>query len=106
MWVPVKARIGWNGFQREVASVWLEPESIGIDAGCYGAAHVLEMGQHYHAYVVTGDLPQWPVISGFNPAHPYVLANGKIRCAGVTGNIGETVTAIVARRLCSLDVQQ
>jgi hypothetical protein len=60
------------------------------------------MDRHYDDYVVTQRLLMLPVITGFPRVHPYQRLISKIRAAGVTGNIGESVAALVLRRRLGL----
>jgi hypothetical protein len=62
------------------------------------------MGRHYDDYVVTGKQFGLTPIAGIPTAHPYERLSGKIRAAGVTGNIGEAVAAIFARRYLSAGI--
>jgi hypothetical protein len=64
------------------------------------------MGRHYDDYIMTGALMSLPPISGFPLAHPYQQLAGKIRAGGVTGNIGECVAALFARRYLSARLDQ
>jgi hypothetical protein len=67
-------------------------------SGMFGSSHILEMGLHYEDYVVTGYLPQLPMIPNLATAHPVLRLLAKTRGSDVTGNIGEIVAAIVANR--------
>ncbi len=51
------------------------------------------MGRHYDDYVVTDHTLGLPAIVGIPVAHPYERLTGKIRAAGVTGNIGDPSTS-------------
>jgi hypothetical protein len=64
------------------------------------------MGRHYDDYIMTGMLMSLPPIAGFPMAHPYQQLAGKIRAGGITGNIGECVAALFARRYLSAKLDQ
>jgi hypothetical protein len=68
-------------------------------AGYAGSCHVLEMGRHYSEYVrYRGRFPSFPPTAGF-PAGDYLRQlDTKSRASNVTGNIGEIVGGLVARR--------
>lgn len=104
MWVNLSARLGLNGPESGIASIRLEPEVVGTEADLLGAYHILEMGRHFDDYVVTDFLPSLPPILNFPVAHPYLGLSGKIRSSGVTGNVGEAVTALFARRVLQLGI--
>jgi hypothetical protein len=96
--VDVHVQLGIKGLQRRVGSVFLDARSVGTASTWAGSYHVLVMGRHYDDYVVTSRTIGLPQVQGIPPAHPYERLTGKIRAAGVTGNIGEAIAAVVARR--------
>lgn len=96
--VALRVQLGLRGQQLPLNPILLDVASIGSAASWSGSYHVLAMGQHYDDYVVTGNLLTFPQIAGFPLAHPYERLAGKIRVTGVTGNIGESIAAIFARR--------
>jgi hypothetical protein len=68
--------------------------SISTYAGSY---HILSMGRHFNAYVISSSgPPAIPHPTGLPHAYPYLALANKVRSAGVTGNIGEGVAGIVA----------
>lgn len=96
--VDVRLQLGLRGVERLTRPVLLDVGSVGAASSWSGSYHVLAMGKHYDDYVVTGRIIGLPTIAGIPAAHPYERLTGKIRAAGVTGNIGEAVAAIFARR--------
>jgi len=96
--VPVRIQLGTRGPLRPLAPIWLDVGSVGAASSWAGSYHVLSMGRHYDDYVVSSRTIGLPRIAGLPPAHPYERLAGKIRAAGVTGNIGEAIAAIFARR--------
>lgn len=74
-------------------------------AGYAGSCHVLEMGRHYDEYVrYRGSFPPFPRVAGFPTAHYQEQLDTKSRAQNVTGNIGEIVAAVVARRTLKIDL--
>jgi hypothetical protein len=104
--VPVRVQLGLYGKSKKLRSVGLDVASIDATSSWAGSYHVLSMGRHYDDYVMTGMLMSLPAIAGFPPAHPYERLAGKIRAGGVTGNIGEAIAAIFARRYLSAGVDK
>jgi len=104
MWIELVARLGLRGTKSPIASVYLDAKTVGNEADLLGAYHILSMDQQYDAYVVTHFLPQLPPILNFPVAHPYLAVSQKIRAAGVTGNIGEAIAALIARRVIQLNI--
>ena len=102
--VSVTVQLGINGRARQLNPLFLDVGSIGAASSWSGSYHVLSMGRHYDEYVVAGRTINLPPIQGFPPAHPYERLAGKIRAAGVTGNIGEAIAAIFARRVLRANV--
>ncbi|HEU4713007.1 MAG TPA: hypothetical protein VFS76_15665 [Pyrinomonadaceae bacterium] len=85
----------WPGSSAQELSV----SSTALEAaGSYaGSSHIFEMGRHYDAYVADEfEAPEFLEIAGF-PSSPFPKQLlEKARSAGVTGNIGETLTGIAA----------
>ena len=69
-----------------------------------GSYHILEMGRHYQDYVLNGQMPSLTPLSVIPAACPYQRLTTKIRASGVTGNIGEVIASIFARRVLKADV--
>ncbi len=96
--VIARIQLGLSGVISTIAPMWLDAANVGAAASWSGSYHVLGMDDHYDDYVVTGRIPALPAIAGMPAAHPYERLTGKIRAAGVTGNIGECAAALFARR--------
>lgn len=96
--VVAHIQLGLAGVIHVLPPIWLDAAGVGSAASWSGSYHVLQMGNHYDDYVVTGRIIALPPIAGIPPAHPYGRLTGKIRAAGVTGNIGECGAALFARR--------
>lgn len=76
-------------------------------AGDYaGSCHVLEMGKHFEDYArYDWEGPSFKAVAGFPTSPTIRQLDMKARSAGVTGNIGETVTGIVAVQILQCDAQ-
>ena len=96
--VALRIQLGLRGTLRALNPIWLDVGSVGAASSWSGSYHVLAMGRHYDDYVITGRILGLPPIVGIPVAHPYERLTGKIRAAGVTGNIGEAIAALFARR--------
>ncbi len=104
--VDLTVQLGFHGRRRSKGAVRLSAASVGGASAWAGSYHVLFMGRHYDDYVVTRRVIQFPPIPGLPPIHGYRRLTGKIRAASVTGNIGESVAAIVARRKLKLAITE
>ena len=96
--VGLSVQLGIQGSVRPLVPIWLDVGSVGATSTWAGSYHVLAMGRHYDDYMVTPRIPNLPSIPGFPAAHPYERLAGKIRAPGITGNIGEAIAALFARR--------
>lgn len=96
--VDLRIQFGIRGQSQSLSPLWLDVGSVGATSSWAGSCHILAMGRHYDDYVITGQTISLP-IHGFPEAHPYARLASKIRAAGVTGNIGEAIAAIVAQRV-------
>ena len=96
--VQLRVQLGLSGSRRLLSPMWLDTGSIGATSSWAGSYHILSMGRHYDDYVITSRTISLPPIPGIPAAHPYERLAGKSRAAGVTGNIGEAVAALFARR--------
>jgi hypothetical protein len=57
------------------------------------------MGRHYEQYVISGYLPTYTAVRDiYSTSIPAANATSKTRAPAVTGNIGESIAALVARR--------
>lgn len=106
MRVETRVQLGLWGTCQSLDPLWLDTGSIGATSSWAGSYHVLSMGRHYDDYVITGRTIGLPTIVGIPTAHPYERLTGKIRAAGVTGNIGEAIAAIFARRVLKAGVRK
>ncbi|WP_237229075.1 hypothetical protein [Rubinisphaera sp. JC750] len=97
--IPVIVRSGLSGGETPIGSVRLLPHEIGIASAMFSSTYILHMGMHYERYVVSGYLPQFNAVQSiYSTAIPAANATTKTRAQSVTGNIGESIAALVARR--------
>ena len=96
--VDLRVQLGIRGTSHLLNPIYLDVASVGVASSWAGSYHILSMGRHYDDYVISDRIIRLPRITGFPAAHPYERLTGKIRAAGVTGNIGEVIAAIFARR--------
>ena len=84
--------------------VYIRAGQVEAAAGYAGSCHVLEMGRHYAEYVrYKEQFPSFPRAPGF-PHSPYLnQLDIKSRASNVTGNIGEIIAGVVARRTLKID---
>src|SRR5579871_4127030 len=106
MLIPCYCKLGFQGNETLIARVPLNDNTVGTTAGFCGSYHILSMGRHYRAYVVTGIFPRFPDCAGLPPSHPYMELGRKQRAAGVTGNIGEVATGIIGLRVLNLNINE
>jgi hypothetical protein len=92
--IPVNIELE-NGTQSH-RSIDLDPASLDQAASWCGSYDILEMGQHFDAYVITPRSRLLPRIAGFALGRRYTLLPGKISAPSVHGNIGEAVAALTA----------
>jgi hypothetical protein len=104
MLVDLRARLGLHGTRIRLNSLLLDAGSVGNISSWAGSYHVLSMGRHYEQYVVTPRSLLLPPILNFPISHPYQRCAGKIKAPSVTGNIGEAVAALFARRCLTLHI--
>ena len=86
--VQITIRLENSGVTRN-EEINLDPASLNHAAAWCGSYDILEMGQHFDAYVVTSRTFLLPRILGFPATRRYTLLPGKIHAPSVHGNIGE-----------------
>lgn len=86
------------------AEVRIRIGQVEAASGYAGSCHVLEMGRHYAEYVrYKEQFPTFPRVTGF-PLTPFLKQlDTKSRASNVTGNIGEIIAGMVARRTLKID---
>lgn len=100
MLVPVSVQLGLAGRTRHVGDLRLDTASVHATSTWSGSIfHVLEMGRHYEDYVLSPREIRLPNLDTIPSTYPYERLATKIKTTGVTGNIGEAVAAIFARRV-------
>jgi len=100
MSIPVVVRSAFSNSEHSLGTLLITPNEIQQSSGVFGSSYILRMGLHYQRYVVAGYLPNWTIVHGiYLSANPAPRMTTKNRSNSVTGNIGESVLGIVARRL-------
>lgn len=98
--INVVCRSGFNNAEHPIGTLTLTPQEIQTACSLFGSNYILRMGLHYQRYVVGGYLPTWHVVHGiYTAANPAPILTTKNRATAVTGNIGESILSIVARRM-------
>lgn len=99
MSIPVVVRSGFNPAETSLGTVPITPTEIHAACDLFGSQYILKMNLHYQRYVITHYLPSHPVVHGiYLAANPAPTLTMKKRANSVTGNIGESILGIVARR--------
>lgn len=82
----------------------VEGAQVDTAAGYAGSCHVLEMGRQYSEYVrYSGRFPQFTPVPGFPTGDYLRQLDTKSRASNVTGNIGEIVGGLVARKTLKVE---
>lgn len=100
--VPVSIQSGLKGAAQLVGNIVLDTAAIQNVASWAGSYHIIDMGRHYQDYVLGPALPSLPQLAAIPATYPYERLGTKMRATGVTGNIGEGVAALFARRVMRL----
>lgn len=97
--IPMIIQSGLNGSTHSVPPLVVTANEVGFAASQFGSQYILRMGLHFDRYVVSGYQPLWKANKDtYRTANPAASATGKSRATSVTGNIGESIAALVARR--------
>lgn len=79
--------------------LYINENHIDVTTDYAGSYHIFEMGRHYVEYCNDDTtFPSFSVLPSFPPSTIFQQLNKKTRAGGVTGNIGEIVSGIVAKR--------
>jgi len=109
MSIPVEICCGFTGTEQPFGTIGVSPEEIQSASELFGSNYILRMGLHYQRYVISNYLPRSPLVLGiYNSTNPAPRLVAKKRATSVTGNIGESIVGIVARRklgAATVDVQ-
>jgi hypothetical protein len=99
MSIPVVVLSGFNPAETSLGTISVTPNEIHAACDAFGSQYILRMNLHYQRYVITHYLPSHPVVHGiYLAANPAASLTMKKRANSVTGNIGESILGIVARR--------
>jgi hypothetical protein len=95
--VHLQLSIGLNGTPIQLSILRILGSQIDSTANYAGSNHILRMGSHFNTYIARSP-PTLPVHAWIPSGHPYKFLDSKLRAGGVTGNIGEMMTALIATR--------
>jgi hypothetical protein len=97
--VPTIVYCGLKGNETPIGMTRLKPSEIGAASAIYGSTYILRMGLHYDRYVVSTNWPLFQAVPGvYTAAGLAAMMTNKGRASSVTGNLGESIAALVARR--------
>ena len=91
-----------NTFQIDRLTVRLDAPDIDAVASYAGSCHIHVMGMHFIDYVLSGEMPGMPTISGYPSTQTIQPLKTKVPGNDVLGNIGESAAAIVAQEVFDL----
>jgi len=80
-------------------------ESVGTISEWAGSYHILAMGRHFRSYVIDNEEIPLPGNNRFPYLDRYTSLNQKTLASTVTGNIGQTLTALYARQFFKAGVR-
>lgn len=98
--IDVVCKSGFSNAEHAIGTLSLTPQEVQTACSLFGSNYILRMGLHYQRYVLGGYLPSWQVVRGiYTAANPAPILTTKTRATAVTGNIGESILSLVARRM-------
>jgi hypothetical protein len=90
---------GFTGGEARIGTIRLKPSDVEAASDTFASTYILKMGLHYDRYVVSGALPNFQAVPAvYTAAMLAARSTSKGRATSVTGNIGESIAALVARR--------
>ena len=90
---------GFAGNPGPIGAIRLKPTDMGTASEAFGSTFILRMGLHYDRYVLGGPPPNYQAVPALYTAAAIAGQSvGKARASSVTGNIGESIAGLVARR--------
>jgi hypothetical protein len=99
MTIPVIVCSGLTGNECPAGHIQLRPYEVGDASQKFASTYILRMGLHYDHYVLSGYLPAFQAVQQiYTTAVLAATTTTKIRATSVTGNIGESIATLVARR--------
>lgn len=90
---------GMNGPEVPIGTMLVKPSEVGAASSLYGSTYILRMGLHFDRYVVSHSIPGFQAVPAiYTSAAIAARLTGKGRAQSVSGNIGESIAGLVARR--------
>lgn len=90
---------GMNGNEEPIGTIRVRPSEVGTACGLFGSTFILKMGLHFDRYVVSNSIPNFQSVPAiYTSAAIAATITGKGRAQSVSGNIGESIAGLVARR--------
>lgn len=90
---------GINGNEEPIGTMRVKPSEVGTACKLFGSTFILKMGLHFDRYVVSNSIPNFQVVPAiYSSAAIAATITGKGRAQSVSGNIGESIAGLVARR--------
>jgi hypothetical protein len=90
---------GLTGGEVPAGKMRLRPQEVGTASDLFSSTYILRMDLHYERYLVSGYLPSFHAIRDlYTTFSPAASLTKKVRAPSVTGNIGESIASLIARR--------
>lgn len=90
---------GMNTNETPIGIMRVKPGEVGTACGLFGSTFILKMNLHFDRYVVSNSIPNYQAVPAiYNAAAIAATITGKGRAQSVSGNIGESIAGLVARR--------
>lgn len=96
MEIPVVVQLRGRTASERSFTIDLDPSSLDQASAWCGSYDILQMGQHFDAYVITPRTCDLPSIPDFPVGRRYTMLPGKLPAPSVQGNIGESIAALMA----------
>src|SRR4051812_22255862 len=99
MTIPTAVCNGLSETGISIGSIRVRPGEVGAACGKFSSTHILRMGLHYDRYMIANALPRFrAVLAVYSTGRLAAESTPKARANDVTGNIGESIAGLVARR--------
>jgi hypothetical protein len=90
---------GMNGNEDPIGTMRAKPSEVGTACGLFGSTFILKMDLHFDRYVVSNSIPNFQAVPAiYTSAAIAATITRKGRAQSVSGNIGESIAGLVARR--------
>lgn len=90
---------GMNRKEHHIGTMRVNPNEVETACGLFGSTYILKMGLHFDRYVVSNSIPNFQAVPAiYTSAAIAATITRKGRAQSVSGNIGESIAGLVARR--------